>query len=241
MASFLKILAVLGIVLFPQGASAEGRDCDVYRFQCLPEVGEISIRLHKLQCYVSYAPLETDMATLDKQGLQFADVIGKNDKNKHECTVRGHKVQVEMDGIYYNSEEQGPNCKYVFGYIMRTNWWLDGKKVVNDLRFSGGCDKDVMVYGTFIRSLVGHIPSKGNTFTHIDTADIYFKAQKSSDEILNFAVDITPPYRVTETKVGRDTFLNGVPLTNIHIHGEEGEKFKIPERAIRKQNQDKHP
>lgn len=217
------VLGVLGVFLLPYTAFAEGRSCSVYQFQCLPSIGRVSINIHEINCYVASHPFTTTNEALAADNIYFADNKGENDRNKHECTIRGRKVKVEVDALFLNPDQHGINCVHNYEYIIRTNWWLDGEAVVKDLRFHGGCDHESMVHGTFIDDLIGFIPAEETPAG----ADIYLKTRDISNNIHLYGVTLAPPFKRQESE---DDFtpLNGIPLTNVHVHGEEAENFVLP-------------
>lgn len=229
---FLGGVAFWLVFSVTSAGALEGKQCHVYQFECLPSVGKVNVRVHHVNCSVISHPYGTTNEALAADNIYFADIKGENDRNKHECTVRGRKVQIEMDALFFNPDQHSINCVNNYEYIIRTNWWLDGKKVVKNLRFLGGCNHESMFLGTFIREITALIPyeenphkDKGNSGPF--SSDIYFDIRDISDTMFKFAVDITPPYQDLSAEKHR-SYLNGIPLTNIHIHGEDGEGFILP-------------
>ena len=103
---FLIIFTVLFLIATPKAWAAGG---DVYRFSCLPEVGQAQVtrystddkgRSHYFQ----------DPANMEEKGYHNPLwKLGNPEMYTHECLINGQQLIIKMDAVKYSEEKNALN------------------------------------------------------------------------------------------------------------------------------------
>ena len=210
---FLGIFTVISTPL------AQAADKDVYRVNCLPEVGVMEIKRYSTggKGQVSYFAAPADMEQKGYHNPLWQQ--GRPDMYQHQCVIHGQPVLVKMDALSYTEEKHGRPCAWDEQSTLRINAWVDGEQIIDSLRFDGGCTKSRAFLGESLKgiSIQPLLPrgEKAKVFVYIQTV-----ALGGGYEDKRHGVDLL----LSDEEVSK--FYNNHPLTNRDIHGKDiDEKF----------------
>ena len=203
---------LLFLFLLAPKAQAEPM-CPVYSYTCLPEVNHVSIEKHHMPCWKSpYFEEGEAMRALADKGIYmpWPEVYGKEELI-HTCEINGREIKIKMFAEHFPAENNIV-CWEQYKHMMRTTWWLDDVKVVNNVGFIKNCVPYDGMIGNYLESI---------------SAEVYYQSDKRADisleaEVADYSADayattrffsirITPPYDTT-------SYMTAPPITNDDIH-----------------------
>lgn len=196
---------------------------DVYRVNCLPEVGVMEIQRYSTT-EKGQTKYFSDPANMEEKGYHNPLwELGRPDMYTHQCMVNGQQLLVKMDGLSYTKEKHGRPCAWDIQSTLRMNAWLNGKMIIDNLRFDGGCKDYEFSLGESIESITirpfaedtKNSEKASEVWIYIETLELegYLKKRHGVD----FSLDD-----------GKDNeFFKGTPLTNADVHGADIDK-KFP-------------
>ena len=212
-------LSMFTIVLTPQ---AQAADKDVYRVNCLPEVGVMEIKRYSTggKGQVSYFAAPADMEQKGYHNPLWQQ--GRPDMYQHQCVIHGQQVLVKMDALSYTEEKHGRPCAWDEQSTLRINAWVDGEQIIDSLRFDGGCTKTKALLGETIAGISIH-PFTADTKPSDKASEVWIGVEVLTREGYlkkRYGVDLL----LSDEEVSK--FYNNHPLTNRDIHGKDiDEKF----------------
>ncbi|MBA44114.1 MAG: hypothetical protein CMF62_08960 [Magnetococcales bacterium] len=211
-------LGIFTVISTPQ---AQAADKDVYRVNCLPEVGVMEIKRYSTggKGQVSYFAEPADMEQKGYHNPLWQQ--GRPDMYQHQCVIHGQQVLVKMDALSYTEEKHGRPCAWDKQSILRINAWVDGEQVIDNLRFNGGCTKSKAFLGDSIYGITIY-PRPEAYKEHAYQADVNINLDLAGKD-LYFGIKYNPPY-----KEG-NSLSKGVPLSNADVHGADIEKNFPPD------------
>lgn len=215
----------LGIFTLISTPQVQAGDKDVYRINCLPEVGVMEIKRYntsaKGQTNYFSAPAEME----EKGYHNPLWELGRPDMYTHQCIINGQQVLVKMDALSYTEEKHGRPCAWDEQSTLRINAWVDGEQVIDSLRFDGGCTKSRAFLGENIAGISIH-PFTVDTKISDKASEVWIGVEVLTREGYlkkRYGIDFSLPYGK-----GART-LQARPLTNSDVHGADIEENFPPD------------
>ena len=205
---------LLAVVFYMPIANAEPM-CPVYHFSCLPEVNHVSIEKHKLPCWKPPHFQDDDaMRALGEEKnifMPWPKLYGKEELI-HTCTIGGREVKIKMDSTPIHYKKDGVVCWETYNKTMRTTWWLDGVKIIDDVGFIDTCEKMMAYEGNTVHRIKAKLNSKTqeNTYVFLDFK-IFDIADKGEMIEKSYSVKLKPPFSTKSSAIKP-------PITNDNIH-----------------------
>lgn len=216
----VKFLCVFVISFFMCALPVWAKDSDVYRVNCLPEVGVMEIKRYATGGFKS--AFFEDVATMHEKGYRHPMwKHGRPDMYQHQCIIHGQQLAVKIDVLKYTKEKHGAQCHWYKQSTLRINAWLEGNKIIDNLRFEPGCTIDRNYLGPSI-STISIAPQTEETKWNKYVADVIFDIHLE-DVVRSFGIKYSPPFK-DNTRLSK-----GQPITNADVHGEDIDKFFPPD------------
>lgn len=208
--TYLTFLALLLFAFVPQ-AQAEPM-CPVYTYTCLPEVNHVSIEKHHMPCWKPPHFQDDDaMRALADKGIYmpWPKLYGKEELI-HTCEINGREVKIKMDAEHFTGE-YNIRCWEQYNRMMRTTWWLDGEKVVDNVGFIKDCQTGTGRIGNYLDRIEAKVYRETKQRADITLEAEVFDFDNKDPIMKRFSFRLHPPY----DHVG---FMSKPPITNADIH-----------------------
>ena len=209
----MKFIAAIFAFLFVLSTQAQAEPmCPVYSYTCLPEVNHVSIEKHRMPCWKPpYFQDDDAMRALAEKGIYMAwpKLYGKQELT-HTCEINGRKIKIEMTADHINPNDNIV-CWEQYNHMMRTTWWLDGEKVVDNVGFIKDCQTGKGRIGNFLYRLSASVYKKSDSRPEVSLDSLLYDREIKSRVERTFSIRMNPPY-------GDGTFNMKPPVTNRDIH-----------------------